>query len=539
MDSKDVSSQKDNAIHSSRRSIRQCLSMSDANSPGQTKTTQACKVCFWTGQKLLTHLKKSASNCKESYDMEALENESKSVQREKDATRNRMKYHSDARESSRKKNASKQYYQQHDSKKKAASMTYYNDNTKKRKESMATYNQIHRETINDSMRHKYHDDSWSLTHRARCPSCNVVFGTQKGMNQHIEHFHSDEPQLYTCQICDKTLNNNGNLERHMREVHGGEKIYTCDGDVDGDRCIAAYSREENLAVHKKVGRHIFEFHCDYCYQSIPIKSPQNTINNRHIIKIPQLPHLTTCRNVKYGLGKKITEEDKERFRAKKYERTIRNEAMYEALRKYALEDDRFEPYVQKLIKEKKDYHEKCIERGRKIRLEEKMMKDAWDAYDWDSSMLDPTSQMPLSDPVRNKICGHLYEKSYIEKLIKQGPSDSKFKHVICPYTVNIGKEKDDWFGCTISPISLSDLEPDIAMKEEIDKRKEERKTQVENNPDLKGLIFRRADRKRLIQISKREFNSYLHFGFVTNNNEQLRTHAASLRRLGSGRFLKM
>ena len=397
---------------------------------------------------------------------------------------------------------------------------------------MASYNETNREAINESMSQKYMD-SWSYV---SCPVCKIQCSSQKKMNRHIKSFHSEEPQTFTCQICDKPFANKDNLERHMKEVHGGEKIYTCDGNVNhGDTCIAAYSREENLARHKKVGRHIFEFDCDYCCQSIIIKSPQNIINNRHLIKNKCYPHLTTCRNVKYGLVK-VTEEDKEKFREKKFEQMIHDVSLYEASRKYDKKDERFNPYVQKLIQEKRENHKRSIEIGRKVNLEDKMMREAWDAYEWDSSMLDPISQMPLSDPVRNKRCGHLYERSYMETLIRQGPSNSKFKHVFCPYAVNIGN--DYWFGCTTDPISLSDLEPDVAMKEEIDQRKDKRKMKVEKNPDLKGRLYQKADRKGLVGRSKRDFKNYLHFGFVPSNYEHERMCVASLCRLGSGRFLK-
>ena len=169
-----------------------------------------------------------------------------------------------------------------------------------------------------------------------------------------------------------------------------------------------------------------------------------------------------------------------------------------------------------------------------------MREDAWDAYRWDTSMLDPTSQMPLSDPVRNKRCGHLYERSFMEERIKQGPSPgSKFKHIKCPYAVNIGKNEADWFGCTVDPISLSDLEPDVHMKEEIDKKKEERRAVIERYPHLKLDLYKKARRIGLVGISERQFSLFLHFGFFPSNWEHERMCATSLRNLGSGRLIKM
>ena len=67
-------------------------------------------------------------------------------------------------------------------------------------------------------------------------------------------------------------------------------------------------------------------------------------------------------------------------------------------------------------KQKKEEIKRSSEIGRQVNLEAKMMREAWDAYDWDSSTLDPTSQMPLSDPVRNKVCGH-FKSSYGQKLL--------------------------------------------------------------------------------------------------------------------------
>ena len=61
---------------------------------------------------------------------------------------------------------------------------------------------------------------------------------------------------------------------------------------------------------------------------------------------------------------------------------------------------------------------------------------------------------------------------------------------------------------------------------------------VEKNPDLKGRLYQKADRKGLVGRSKRDFKNYLHFGFVPSNYEHERMCVASLCRLGSGRFLK-
>jgi len=74
------------------------------------------------------------------------------------------------------------------------------------------------------------------------------------------------------------------------------------------------------------------------------------------------------------------------------------------------------------------------------------------------STLDPITRKPMSDPVRNKKCGHTYEKSSILELMKQGRSTAN--QTKCPMA-----------GCpNKAPIRPGDLESDTNMKKAIAKR---------------------------------------------------------------------
>ena len=148
--------------------------------------------------------------------------------------------------------------------------------------------------------------------------------------------------------------------------------------------------------------------------------------------------------------------------------------------------------------------ERCRERGRQIELRKERLFQAWDAYNWDESMIDPIEKIPMSDPMRNKKCGHIqvYEKTSFEEYIRGRKRISrfmggKFRHTVCPLIPNAGDEEDKWIGCTTE--AIHDLQPATEMKNEIEKRKEHRTKELEEYPQRKGDFYDRAKIKRLLQ----------------------------------------
>ncbi|XP_044148705.1 E3 SUMO-protein ligase NSE2 isoform X1 [Bufo gargarizans] len=67
----------------------------------------------------------------------------------------------------------------------------------------------------------------------------------------------------------------------------------------------------------------------------------------------------------------------------------------------------------------------------------------------------PITQMEMVNPVKNKACGHTYEREAIEKMIQS--RHRKNKNIRCPT-----------IGCDVSDMSVSDLVPDTALKRAID-----------------------------------------------------------------------
>lgn len=63
------------------------------------------------------------------------------------------------------------------------------------------------------------------------------------------------------------------------------------------------------------------------------------------------------------------------------------------------------------------------------------------------STIDPISKVRMVDPVKNKNCGHHYEKSVVLQMIKRNPS------MRCPF-----------IGCTVTVIKAKDLVPDDELK---------------------------------------------------------------------------
>ncbi|XP_047491925.1 E3 SUMO-protein ligase NSE2-like [Penaeus chinensis] len=74
------------------------------------------------------------------------------------------------------------------------------------------------------------------------------------------------------------------------------------------------------------------------------------------------------------------------------------------------------------------------------------------------NLIDPISMKRMTDPVRNKICGHVYERSSVVNMIKQ----NRRKGFCCP---NVGCENRE-------RLKMDDLEDAMDVKREIVRRKE-------------------------------------------------------------------
>ncbi|XP_077127330.1 E3 SUMO-protein ligase NSE2 [Ranitomeya variabilis] len=75
----------------------------------------------------------------------------------------------------------------------------------------------------------------------------------------------------------------------------------------------------------------------------------------------------------------------------------------------------------------------------------------------------PITQMEMENPVKNKVCGHSYEKDAIVRMIKNKHEKSKYAR--CPK-----------IGCDVVDMDISDLVPDNALRRALDIHKKQRQT---------------------------------------------------------------
>ena len=259
---------------------------SSSKSPAKQKVT--CRGCGKRVQLLLSHLERTTKPCKALYDMEVLHAEAARLHKEQMATRNRERYHSDPKESPKKRAASKEYYDNHTPEKKGA---------------MSVYNQTHKEDI--ILASQKRRCKSTCTERYECPWCEKVFPSEPKMKHHFEYIHTKPDTRLKCPICDKGIKYKDNLDRHMREVHGEEKKYKCSD------CSAAYTRKEHLEQHIRTGKHYMDTYCEHCKETKVFRYVAE--KERHFINIKcdhSFVYATTCQSIIDERIKKANMQDK-------------------------------------------------------------------------------------------------------------------------------------------------------------------------------------------------------------------------------------
>ena len=147
-----------------------------------------------------------------------------------------------------------------------------------------------------------------------CGKCNLTFTRHENLRRH-ENIHAAQPLMFKCPICEKDFTRQDRLEYHKQQIHGEVKYFCLDKE-----CPKTFTRYSNFMRHMERGNHYFEYDCEYCCESFLLKEPQNTITNRHFIKHPLWPMANTCRNIKYGLTEKPTEEKRKQFDKRVWEK---------------------------------------------------------------------------------------------------------------------------------------------------------------------------------------------------------------------------
>ena len=301
-----------------------------------------------------------------------------------------------------------------------------------------------------------------------CKECGKTFSRNDKLNDHIKRVHSEiKPESFPCIQCEKTFTRKDNLQRHMKDSHKKEQRFEC------SECFDTFSRMEHLKSHEERGKHSGVLNCEYCYQDLTFKSYDAA--QRHIIEHPTLPSLTTCRNVKYALGKMPTEEQKEEFEKrmhkKWFEERLKRKAETHYKECYVLsckcgaQNETYEEFEERYMREEREREEKSRQRWAKRKYNE---------YDADETMIDPYSKDPIQEPVRNKECGHVYDREGFLEMTRR--VDELMKGSTRPLKKGYGCYVKS---CSSRILCIDDLEPDTAMAEEIEKRREKKRKEKE------------------------------------------------------------
>ena len=102
----------------------------------------------------------------------------------------------------------------------------------------------------------------------QCPLCNMTCTSATALNKHVTYRHS-EVREYSCPIgqddedeavvrCDYTAKTQNDLNKHIRNVHYGDKTYKC----DRDGCPKTFKCKTTLKFHvEKVHENVGPKYC--------------------------------------------------------------------------------------------------------------------------------------------------------------------------------------------------------------------------------------------------------------------------------------
>ena len=130
------------------------------------------------------------------------------------------------------------------------------------------------------------------TPRIKCPECQLTFGRRQHMTRHVETMHKKSRTTFECDICEKQFLYEGNLTRHRKNVHGGQRDFKC------EECPAKFTRREDLRNHVREGKHYQEEYCKYCKQTLIFKSCRK--KDFHYLRRGKSYEIYSCQNVQYG-----------------------------------------------------------------------------------------------------------------------------------------------------------------------------------------------------------------------------------------------
>ena len=94
----------------------------------------------------------------------------------------------------------------------------------------------------------------------QCRLCRYMCGTESQLASHTKLSHSDKPETFTCETCDKEFYGRTTLTRHIKHVHE-ERQFEC------KHCHKKFSKRWNLRIHLNIHTGDKPYSCGVCTKS--------------------------------------------------------------------------------------------------------------------------------------------------------------------------------------------------------------------------------------------------------------------------------
>ena len=352
-----------------------------------------CLGCDWSGKSIRGHIKRTKENCKDYYDMDALEEEAKKVHHEKVYRR--------AWENSERTSAlKKEYYKSH-AMERRLKLAEYRKKCKEKLESKNTAKNVedikqaktilcskcemtftfksnlvrHMEEVHkkrhyrcshcpanykrgaDIDRHVKRKHNGKDIPNISCNICEKLFTDKSNLRRHIKTIHTEDIK-YECSICQKKFNKKCNLDRHINDIHHEEKKYNC------PVCPEKFSRRGNLKRHMELGKHTFRVVCNYCdsytfYSKSQVEAEDKM--DKHYIQPCRSnfedlkrSHHSACLKFHCVNEENLSDQKREELLHKRLKEKMEQDSKDDARSTYKSSEGEYEDYEMKILHESQD-----------------------------------------------------------------------------------------------------------------------------------------------------------------------------------------
>lgn len=103
----------------------------------------------------------------------------------------------------------------------------------------------------------------------KCRYCDKCFSRKSVLTDHVM-IHTGETSAQ-CSVCQRNFRQNGQLVRHMKEVHAGKKRKRGEKKHLCEYCARRFENKEDLKRHKRTHTGEKPFQCSLCDRRFSVK----------------------------------------------------------------------------------------------------------------------------------------------------------------------------------------------------------------------------------------------------------------------------